>query len=339
MALSINPIHVERARAYAPFTAFVGGFVFDILTLRGPLNWLNLGALGAYALLVSVLLILQARGAFEKWAKWLSYATQFGLGALFSAMVVLYFKSSHQLFSFLFVMILFCGMVANEFLHKDKRLREIIWGIYAVSLAMLLNFVIPYALDSVRPVYFYLSTAMALGLVVVVWLLAGRIKQLLRGPLISVGILVGVYAIGLIPPVPLVMKNGLVCTDFIKAEYSCAPDAQGFSQKLGAAPVVTKDSGDAVYVLTAVAAPKGAHAVLEHRWFQEVEGSWQARDVMTFEIKGGRKDGWRFWSRKRYARPGYWKVETALKGGNVLGVQKIKVEEPRDEAKKSRQLL
>jgi hypothetical protein len=48
---------------------------------------------------------------------------------------------------------------------------------------------------------------------------------------------------------------------------------------------------------------------------------------MAFEAVGGRKDGWRFWSRKRQITPGLWRVQTALQGGGVLGQQDFEVVE------------
>jgi len=323
----------QRAFAAAPFVAFVGGFGFDILTLSKGASWINFAVLGTYSLFCTLLLIVQSRGWLSTWRRGLSFALQFCLGALFSALVILYFRSSGQFFSFLFVMLLFAGMVANEFLHKNERLRELIWAIYAICIAMFLNFAIPHFADSVKPIWFYASTVVGAGLIVLVWVGAGASKMTLRGPAIALSMLTLSYILGLIPPVPLVLENGLVCTDFQKSDYTCKTDPVGWKQRFGAAHVVSRDKGEAVNCLTAVSAPKGAVAQLEHRWYQEVDGKWVARDTMTFEMRGGRKAGWRFWSRKRNAAPGLWKVETALKGGSVLSVQKIRVVEPRNSAK------
>lgn len=324
----------QKAMSYVPFVAFIGGFGFDIATLGKGVKWVDFLLLSSYTLLCTILLVAQTRRWFEKWANIRAFALQFGLGALFSAMVVLYFKSSGQWLTLIFVVLLFVAMVANEFLHKYENLREIIWGIYAVSVTMVLNFIIPHAADSVSPQWFYLSSLVALGVVVLVWWASAAPKMLLRGPGIAMAFLVVSYFFGWIPPVPLIKENGLVCTDFVKATYTCNIDTPGWKQKLGFAPVVSKDAGESVQCLTAVSAPPGAVAKLEHRWYQDVDGSWVLRDTMSFEMTGGRKRGWRFWSGKRNPAPGMWKVETALKGGAVLTVQKMKVVEPRKASQK-----
>lgn len=306
----------------------MGGFIFDELTIGRQIQLIDFILLSVYALIATVMLIVNSRGWFERGREVMIFVCQFALGALFSALVVLYFKSAGGLLPSLFVLGLFGAMVANEFLHKRENLKTVVWAIYAISIVMWLNFLLPHMLKSVQPAWFYVSSAAGLALVVAAHRLAGQTRRSLAAPVTGVGLLVGLYMFGLVPPVPLVLESGIVCTDFVKTgrDYKCQADPQGkVSAFLGLTPSVTRSGKDAVYVLSSVSAPGEAEVELEHRWYQKVDGSWIARDVMHFTMTGGRKDGWRFWSRKRNIPVGLWRVETALKGGGVVARQDLEV--------------
>ncbi len=322
-----HPVAVWLAH-WVPLGGFVGGFVFDELTLGRQIQLIDFILLSAYALVATAALIINSRRWFERGRDVLTFVCQFALGALFSALVVLYFKSAGGVLPTLFVLGLFGAMVANEFLHKRDNLKTVVWAIYAISIVMWLNFLLPHVLKSVQPAWFYVSSGTGLGLVVGAHRLAGLSRRSLAAPVAGVGLLIGLYVFGLVPPVPLVLESGIVCTDFVKSgkSYECQADPQGsIAEFLGMTPTVTRQDKDAVYVLSSVSAPGEANVDLEHRWYQYVDGSWKARDVMHFTMTGGRKDGWRFWSRKRNISVGRWRVETALKGGGVVSRQELEV--------------
>ena len=315
---------------WVPLGGFVGGFVFDSLTLGRRVEWYDLLLLSAYAVFGSMAMILISRRVFPKIQGLLVFSCQFAIGAMFSALVVLYFKSAGGLMPTLFVIGLFGGMVANEFLHKHERLRSLVWAIYAISVVMWLNFLLPHLLKSVKPAWFYVSTILACVAIVGTHTLAKLPRKSLRASAAAIAALVVMYMFGLVPPVPLVLEKGFVCTDFTKGsgEYACMADEQGaVARFLGLTPTVTRKAGAPVYALSAVSAPTDADVVVEHRWYQHTEDGWQARDTMQFTMKGGRKQGWRFWSRKRNIASGLWRVETALHGGGVVARQDMEIVE------------
>ncbi len=325
-------------RPYLPFIAFGCGFLFDSVTLGRRVSRLDLYLVSAYGILAFIALAIRELELTDRLRRVVSFALQFCLGGSLSALVVLYFRSTGHLFTLLFVLALFVSMVVNELLHADEEPpRDYVWAIWVVSATMLANFVVPHIVGSVSAVWFYLSAAVALGLLLLVRWLA---KVPWRSMRLTIGAALGLvlfWVLGFIPPVPLVYKNNLVCTDFIKAEYSCRVDDPGWKQKLGVAP--TTVTGRPVYCLTAVFAPLGVDVEVKHHWYREVDGEWEQTDDMSFEMRGGRKEGWRFWSRKRNAQPGIWKVETALSGGAVLGYEKFEVREASDDVSKHRQKL
>ncbi len=315
----------RRVRAYAPFAAFGGGFVFDSITLGRSVNVLDLYLVSAYGLLALFGVLLRELTLPSWGTRGATILMQFCLGGALSALVVLYFKSTGNPLSFLLILGLFVTMVGNEFVHRNEApRREYALALWVVAASMLANFVVPHFVNSVSAIWFYASVAASVGALVVLKFLFRFPWRDLRFALPAAALLTVLWMLGFVPPVPLVYKNNLVCTDFDKPTYSCQSDEQTIFQSFGITnPTVTTDN--AVYCLTAVFAPDKVDVTMEHRWWHYTDGKWKAVDTMEFPMRGGRKDGWRFWSRKRHATPGEWKVETALKDGPVLGYQKFDV--------------
>lgn len=327
----------HRVRPYAPFIAFGGGFVFDSVTLGRRVTSFDLYIVTVYALLALVGVLLREL-TLPRWGtRGASMLMQFCLGGALSALVVLYFKSTGSPLSFILVLALFATMVGNEFMHRDDAPhREYVLAIWVVTASMLGNFVIPHFVKSVSSLWFYVSVAACVTILVVLRFAFRFPWRDLRFALPAAALLVLLWILGFVPPVPLVYKNNLVCTGFVKKEYSCMVDDPSILQMLGITNATVTTDGP-VYCLTAVFAPAQVEVTMEHRWFRETDEGWEQTDDMDFPMRGGRDDGWRFWSRKRNIAPGLWKVETALKDGPVLGYQKFEVLS--GDAPKSRQPL
>lgn len=337
----------ERVRRWMPFLFFVGGFLFDILTLGRVVTMLNIVVVALYALGAGVFLVILGRfgptgtalakvasdepePSQEKWLRWCGFAFNFCLGSLFSALVVVYFKSAGEWLTLLTVFLLFGGMVFNEFANLTDSQRHLSWAIYCVSLVMLFNFVVPHLVGSVSAWWFYISTALAVSAVYGLCKLAGHGFRMVRVATVASLVLVAFFVLGWIPPVPLVLKNTLIGRDYKKIdhEYTCMVDEQSLMVKLGlAAPTIAWQPGERVDVLTAIFAPKQVEVDMEHRWFHEVQGTWKLTDTIPFHMRGGRQKGWRMHSAKRHLSPGRWKVETALAEGTGLGYETFFIEE------------
>ena len=312
-------------RPYVPFFAFVCGFVFDSVTLGRRVTELDLYLVSGYALFALVGVLLREFSLPSWGTRGATILMQFSLGGALSAIVVLYFKSTGSPLSLVLMLALFATMVGNEFIHRDEPpQRAYVLALWVVAASMLANFVVPHVVKSVSPLWFYVSVFGAVA-VLVVFKVAFRFAwRELRLALPAAALLTALWILGFVPPVPLVHKNNLVCTDFVKDGYTCAIDEPSLWQSLGITNT-TVHTDNAVYCLTAVFAPPQVEVTMQHRWFQHTEDGWKQTDDMEFEMRGGRSDGWRFWSRKRKIEPGLWKVETALQDGPVLGYHKFEV--------------
>lgn len=313
---------------YLPLGLFVGGFLFDLLTLSREVTSLNLTVIGLYGFSVAAGLWLKS-GVIRlplKVRRFVHLAIHFSLGSFFSALVVLYFRSAGHIGTFLVVMLLFLAMLWNEFAHRDNSQAELLWAIFSASLVMYFNFLFPHLFASISPWWFYGSTFLALAALLALRSAARQPWTTLRLAGIGAALIVALYQLGWIPPVPLVIESRLVGAEFSRenGDYTAMVHQPTLLDRLRLGPpVVERHVGEAVYVLTAVSAPPGAETSLEHRWSRRVDGQWVQTDAIPIRIRGGRKEGWRFYSFKRNLSPGDWKVETALVDGAILGHQRF----------------
>jgi hypothetical protein len=321
---------VETVGPYASPLYFACGVVFDAMTLGRELSMWMLSYVFAYALGVAVCLVIRARRWFERWRDWVDGALHFCLGATFSALVVLYFRSATYLWSWVTVGLLVGVMVWNEYAAKGRPRRSLVWGVYAASLVMLFNFLLPFAFGTISSFWFYASLVLVMGGLY-------GLRRVARIPGLSLaasggfaGLLAVLYLAGAIPPVPLVMRQNMACVNGRASggEYLCDGGRPDLLVRWGlASPTVRYEPGERVSVLSAVSAPEGISTRLEHRWARREGGKWNRYDTIEVRMTGGRDSGWRFYSYKRSVKPGRWRVTTAAPDGRVVGYLRFDLEE------------
>jgi hypothetical protein len=332
---------VETLGPYASPLYFACGVVFDAVTLGRELSIWMLSYVFAYALGVAVCMVIRARRWLEGWRDWVDGALHFCLGATFSALVVLYFRSATYLWSWLTVGLLVGVMVWNEYAAKGRPRRSLVWGVYAASLVMLLNFLLPFAFGTIASFWFYASLALAMGGLYGLRRVAQIPSLSLAASGVFTGLLAVLYLAGAIPPVPLVMRQNIACVNgqVSGGEYLCEGEPTGSLVRWGlASPRVRYEPGERVSVLSAVSAPDGISATLEHRWARWEGDAWKRYDTIEVQMTGGRDSGWRFYSYKRSVKPGRWRVTTAVPDGRVVGYLRFDLEKLEGDERPDREI-
>lgn len=355
MNLSAFSLWYGRLRAGFPAVAFFGGFLWDAFTLGRSIQSFDLLTLLAYLLGAGVLLLWLGRrapqlheggenepveipaGAVARLVHMARHegptmALQFFFGGIFSALVILYFLSSSYLPGFAVVALLTVLLCLNEFLegHYQRRF-TLTWTLFSLCAILFLNFALPHLFHSVNALWFYVSTALGLGLV---WLVK-RFSRHAAGslwPSVAVAAaLVGLYAINAIPPVPLVKKNLVVCRELEKKEGEYTgrmerPPLYAFWRRSEA--VVRQRPGEKIFCFTSVFIPTGIECTLYHRWMRKdpKSGKWMEYSRIGFPIRGGRQEGYRGFTFKRNLDAGRWQVRVETEDGRILGMTHFSVE-------------
>ena len=267
----------------------------------------------------------------EAWKSRFTWMMQFCFGSMYSALVVCYFKSSGSLASFILVLLLAVLLVGNEFLQKKYESFGVSLAFFCLLGTMFMNFSIPHLVHRIGFLWFFLSTLASFGVCVGIQKISHHKKRVLIAPAVISTALVVAYVMNWVPPVPLVLKQQMVCQNFDKTNYSCDIDDPTFLQTVGInLPSVHRVDGAEVYYLSSVYAPADLKAELEYRWYikDEATGKYKLTDKVStgrMVMRGGREAGYRSYTKKKDPAPGRYLVETAYKNGAVIGSQKFEI--------------
>lgn len=334
-------------RRFYPVAAFFAGFIWDALTIGQrvrPLDFVRLGGfLAGAALLAWWLARRDARAVLPPspdagWRLRLGWqlpylAVQFFFGGIFSALFILYFKSSGHFGAWLVALLLGSLLVANEFAgERYGRRFTLTWALFAINAILLANFALPYALGSLDPRWFYVSTLAGALLAQACWWLApGRPGRIAPAWLLA-GVLLAAWQAGMIAPVPLVKKELAVGQAFVQrdGDYLLQVEpAPGWQFWRSQASTVNVPPGARLYGLSAVYAPQGLTARLEHRWEYRGPGGWQAMARSRFASSGGRERGFRGYSWVQAPAEGDWRLVVATQDGRTIGILYFQVRQGR----------
>lgn len=336
-------------RRFYPVVAFLCGFAWDALTIGQRVRARDFWQLGAYLCGAGVLIVwLASRAARElrppqEGAGWRGCIAdvvwrapylllQFFFGGIFSALFILYLKSSGHVGSWLTTAFLGGLLVANEFAGKRYgRHFTLIWGLFALNAILLFNLVLPNAVGSIDPRWFYASTGVGIVLTTLLWRLApGRPGRIAPAWGLALALLLA-WHLDMIAPVPLVRQQMAVGHDFVRSgerfalRVETAPAWQLWRDQ---AATVHVDEGETqrLYGVSAVFAPLGVSAALEHRWEVWQGGGWRLVYRNRFSSTGGRERGFRGYSWVLNPPPGQWRFTVATQDGRSIGISTFRVE-------------
>lgn len=338
---------VKVLRRFYPVLAFLCGFVWDALTIGQRVRVVDLWRLGAYLAGAGLLALWLAWRAARQTAAppaaggWRGCAAglvwrapylllQFFFGGIFSALFILYLKSSGHVGSWLTATLLGLLLVGNEFAgNRYGRKFTLVWALFAFNAILFFNFALPNAAGSLNPWWFYIATATGILLTHLLWRVApgqpGRIAP-------SWGLAFALFLawhFDMVAPVPLVKQELAVGHDFVRGD-------ERYSMRVEAAPswqfwrdqayTVHVGEGEKLYGVSSVFAPLGVAAALEHRWEVWDGGSWKVAYRNRFNSTGGRERGFRGYSWVLNPSPGDWRFVVATQDGRSIGVFALRVE-------------
>ena len=137
------------------------------------------------------------------------------------------------------------------------------------------------------------------------------------------------WSFDMIAPVPLVKQDLAVGHEFVQEgtrfalKVEPAPSWQFWRDQ--AATVHLPDGGK-LYGVSAVFAPLGVAAAMEHRWEMRGAGGWRLVYRNRFQSTGGREHGFRGYSWVLNPQPGEWRLVVATQDGRTIGIISFTVE-------------
>ncbi|MEO2126854.1 MAG: DUF2914 domain-containing protein [Christiangramia sp.] len=334
---------IYRNQKYAPILFFMGGFIFDTLTLGRIDRVYDTVVLCMHMTLLSITLYLfntvdedkREGSLIARYSEYFPLAIQFFFGALSSAFVIYFFRSVSMSKTLFFFILLVLLLFANEFLKKKISNKYLQFSIYFFISFTFFAFMIPTLIKEMNTFIFIVSGLISLGCTLaLISIIYGSstvtraeisLKKLIS-LILSIYITINVfYYFNLIPPVPLAMDTGLVAHDVRKSnnEYIVTYEKNPwyiFWRKHHV--TFHRQAGERVYVFTSVFAPTNLKKSVFHRWkwYNAETRKWEVTDDIDFEVAGGRDSGFRGYTYKNNLKEGQWKVEVITEEELILGI-------------------
>jgi hypothetical protein len=337
---------IARNERHLSTAVFVGGFAIDnIGYTRVDLPWITILFSGmlmgaALCILIAHVLHRKEQDAVPSYKRpfytILPIAAQFFIGGLLSGCLIFYTRSASIFASWPFILLLFVIFLGNEIFHKYRERLTFQCILFFFTLYMYAIFELPIARGAMNSVIFVES-----GLVSVVvfslflgmlWLVsAKRLRDsFMRIIWWSGGILVVTtvfYFIGVLPPLPLALKDAGVYHSIVRAGTGYDAEAEADQGGLFATQVIHHVKGTPIYGYSSVFAPIALTTPVVHRWERYQDGGWVTVAAIAFPISGGRDSGYRGYSMLGNPAAGAWRLSIETENGAVLGRVRFTVED------------
>ena len=354
---------INKLGGYLPVIFFFAGFVWDALTIGRRVAASDLIIFAGYLISAALILFIISRPSFVRAEKSQSdvknlagrsakaptrlfaiitsrfpyLVLQFLFGSLLSALFILYFKSSSHWLAWLMSLMLASLLVANEFLENHYRRYTISWALFGLCAMLLFNFALPFLLGSVLSIWFYLSTL--LGAFFAYWLYAKTPNHL--GSIWPVWLIAGVlmlaYASDMIPPVPLVKRDVAIAyhIEKVQGKYQLSQQKSPwwvFWRKTSNDLQLVSSGGASqrIYCFSSIFAPSGLKTKLFHDWQLHTKNGWILQSQASFNVSGGRNDGFRGYTYKTNPAAGDWRVIIKTENDKTIAVHKFNVSKPQN---------
>lgn len=336
----------ERHQAFVPALAFVAGIAVDLITVGRIDQWSNILMLGAYLCIAGSLLALEiitSQGTLSpKQNPWLLLWTHhielshFCLGNLLSALAILFFKSASLWSAFIFLLVIVVTLVANQFSRVRRAGIALRTALFALVLASYLACLIPVFWGEVGAIPFVLALMTAIGIFgallfgVSFWISTPRVlvKPVLLPFISVVGSISAFYFLGIIPPVPLALRDIGIYYNVTRLsnDYALTRIKQPWHFWFWHQDTFSYRPGDRMYCFFSVFSPVGFRDQLQVRWlYHDSSKGWQAVDALWVPITGGRLEGYRGFAYKSHLQPGKWRVLIETTDAREIGRLDINV--------------
>lgn len=315
------------------------GFAFDVLTLKRVDALFENVFILAYLLLIGIFIVLihlKEHKEGEERPKahfWYVNILQFLLGGVFSAYLILYFRSADIWVTWPFVTLLAVIFIANEFLKQHYVRLSIQISLYFLAVYSFIIFFVPVVIHKIGAGVFLFSGLLSILLIylfikVLFYFIKDRFsksEKLLQSLITLIFFLVNfLYFTNLIPPIPLSLKDAGIYHSIQKnneGSYYVTYEDLGWKEYFKFYPDFKEVPGSPVYAFSAIFSPKYLNITILHEWqhYDDAQKNWTTERVINLEVVGGRDSGFRIYSSRSDLREGKWRVNIKTEQGQIVG--------------------
>ncbi len=334
----------EDNESHFAIAFFVGGFIFDLVTLDRIDSWLTIGQQIFYLVFIQAALMQMffeeartPRDYSQDWfiKRWyFDYRTaiiHFFFGNLLNLYTIFFFKSSSLLVSFFFMLVLVALLLANESLRFKSLGLSFKFGLLSLCYLAFFSYVLPIFIGSIGLLVFLLSMAVGtLPIVAMGWWIQNfrqpmfeNAKSKILAPMgITLLSFLLLYFLKLIPPVPLSIPFIGVYHSVEKSEnlYRMGHQRPWWRIWHNGDQHFLAQRTDKIYVAFRIFSPARFSDQVMMRWYwHDNQLGWILQDTIPIRISGGRDEGFRGYGVKSNYQPGQWRVQVETGDGREIG--------------------
>lgn len=334
-----NDFVEQNSRLVVP-TMLLVGLIIDFLTFANIKPSIAFFILTIHNMLAGGLILFTRFQDERKWypnskgMKWaLAIAPliiQFNFGALLSASLVFYWFSGALSASWPIIALIVGVMIANERFRELYLRPNVQLGVYYFANFSLITLILPYIFNSISAFVFVIGGILSFCLIhayIIILTIVTKavrkdyrvVRRTVLGIFFSLNIL---YFANIIPPIPLALKDADVYHFLQRNEqdYTAVTEEQPLDWLIPGETLNILE-GNPVYVYTAIFSPAKIDTEITHHWqyYDPDLHTWVSKDELSFEIIGGREDGFRGFTMKSALTEGRWRVDVETKRGQTLG--------------------
>ena len=353
--LNVN-FHYQKARQFyfkyerilIPAT-LESGFLADYFTFSNIQIGITFFMLAVYWLLAgTVILAINFYDAgripqkFKYIRLFLPLPLQFFFGALLGASLIFYWFSGAFSVSWPIMLIVAFLMIFNDvFRHYFERPALHI-GVYFFATFSLFSLILPFVFSSIDVWVFLLAGVASLivfgGFIGILMYFCSEIKRqkwllffVVFGIFTSMNTL---YFLNIIPPIPLALREARMYREIkvSSLQYTMKEESESLWDKyffdLIYGQKLHPKKNEKVYLYNAIFAPAKLTSKIIHQWqyYDENQKKWLDINELSFNIVGGRKEGYKGYSFMSNLQEGRWRINVQNERGQVLGRVRFVIE-------------
>jgi hypothetical protein len=277
----------------------------------------------------------------EKINSWVTYAISFFLGTLLSHILVYYFRSSDVLQVWPLFAIVGISILSNEFLYGI--VPDIL--LFFVALTFYIIFNVPIFLNKVNNNTFLISILVSVIAISILTLILQRIylskKEFLFLIIFSIAfpfLILRLYYLNYIPAVPLALgdsgfysyvqketsENNLVLYD--KKEDGIIKTTKYLFLENESYNLNSLKDSNTIYFFSSIISPADVSATITHVWqkYDDTKKIWADYAKISYDVSGGRQDGYRGYSSMTNITQGKWRVRV-LADDRIVGIKNVEI--------------
>lgn len=317
-------------------TFFICGFVFDAWMVAYPDKPLFIFHQALYLFVIALLIHYELLFRLEKWHPskfalkiwpYQNFALHFCLGTLLNVYSIFYIKSASIFSSVIFLLLMIVMIFLNElpFVKKSEKVNLKV-GLYSICLFSFFSIVYPLIFGFIGLVPFCFSVLSTIGILLVQLRMLrnlvtepGVLFHAIFAPVVTVVIIfTSFFFLGLIPPVPLSVKEQGVYHKLEKRDshyYLYAEMGDNSFWDFGKT-TFHAEPDDKIYFYSQIFSPARISDKIIIHWFKKNNmGDWENMDQVPVALKGGREEGFRAFTFKSNYEAGEWKILVETSSG------------------------